>query len=426
MKRIKIKNNAWAIICSAIIGLAYSCSGMLDNIQPYLDEGETIYVGKLDSLTVYPGKNRVKITGITQYGVNQVKCAISWLNPNTLEAESKEFPVDRQNGNRFFEFMLDNLDEGQYDFSVVTFDREANQSIPNTISTYVYGERYEGSLVNRIIREISSEQIIEANGNSPWITRINWNITKNSEMAGCQIEYERSDNSRSILFVDAEEPVTLLSDFKEKGVLRYTTLYKPEENSLDLFYAPEEELILPEQNYVGIDKDLTTIYIKNPGDPFLRADEGSGTYGLIKDWFYTSNIVNQEDNQTGGFALYNGSGIVQFQTIRNQTGYSNGKMGQTITLPRGKYSFRVHFLNAQGTQYMANFVVARGFELPDNENINEAIAYAPIRQEDANGDILVNFELDEITTFTAGWIVNLDAQNTVLRFKYVKLFSSAQ
>ncbi|UVV87222.1 DUF4998 domain-containing protein [Bacteroides thetaiotaomicron] len=29
---------------------------MLDGIQPYLDEGEKIYVGKLDSLKAFTGK----------------------------------------------------------------------------------------------------------------------------------------------------------------------------------------------------------------------------------------------------------------------------------------------------------------------------------------------------------------------------------
>ena len=40
---------------------------MLDGIQPYLDEGEKIYVGKLDSLKAFTGKNRIKIE-------NDVRC----------------------------------------------------------------------------------------------------------------------------------------------------------------------------------------------------------------------------------------------------------------------------------------------------------------------------------------------------------------
>lgn len=52
MKKINI-----LILCS-ILCFFYSCNGMLDGIQPYLDEGEKIYVGKLDSLKAFTGKNR--------------------------------------------------------------------------------------------------------------------------------------------------------------------------------------------------------------------------------------------------------------------------------------------------------------------------------------------------------------------------------
>ena len=55
MKKINI-----LILCS-ILCFFYSCNGMLDGIQPYLDEGEKIYVGKLDSLKVNPEKPDVPL-----------------------------------------------------------------------------------------------------------------------------------------------------------------------------------------------------------------------------------------------------------------------------------------------------------------------------------------------------------------------------
>lgn len=44
---------------------------MLSNIESYLDAGETIYVGKVDSLTTSSGKNRILIEGLYMYGVTQ-------------------------------------------------------------------------------------------------------------------------------------------------------------------------------------------------------------------------------------------------------------------------------------------------------------------------------------------------------------------
>lgn len=56
------------------------------------------------------------------YGVNQVKCVISYKDPITLEEKFKEFPIERTEPRETFEFMLENLTEGQYDFSIVTYD----------------------------------------------------------------------------------------------------------------------------------------------------------------------------------------------------------------------------------------------------------------------------------------------------------------
>ena len=106
MKKINI-----LILCS-ILCFFYSCNGMLDGIQPYLDEGEKIYVGKLDSLKAFTGKNRIKIEGKMMYGVNQVKCVISYKDPITLEEKFKEFPIERTEPRETFEFMLENLTEG--------------------------------------------------------------------------------------------------------------------------------------------------------------------------------------------------------------------------------------------------------------------------------------------------------------------------
>ena len=59
------------IILCVIAGICSSCNDMLENIQPYLNEGETIYVGKVDSLTASSGRNRILLKGLYIYGVTQ-------------------------------------------------------------------------------------------------------------------------------------------------------------------------------------------------------------------------------------------------------------------------------------------------------------------------------------------------------------------
>ena len=121
---------------------------MLDNIQPYLDAGETIYVGKVDSLTASSGRNRILLKGFYMYGVTQKKCVIRWQSQDE-EDKSLELDVVRDNAVDPFEVIIDDLDEGQYEFSVTTYDAKGNSSIESMIEGYVYGNLYESNLTNR-------------------------------------------------------------------------------------------------------------------------------------------------------------------------------------------------------------------------------------------------------------------------------------
>ena len=240
-----MKKIYWAIVV-AILGLSYSCSGMLDSIEPYIKEGETIQVGKLDSLVAYSGYNRAKIKGAMLYGVNQTKCEITWLDPNTLQKQRKEFPIVRQLAGETFEFELNNLPEGQYDFVVITFDSGGNQSIPNEVSTYIYGDIYQSTLINRECRSISGEEIPDEDENPIWVARIVWNITRGEDVVGYEVSYETVNDVTATVFSPVTEPSTVLRDFKPEGWLRYTTVYQPGFNPIDSFYPSEAiETVLP-------------------------------------------------------------------------------------------------------------------------------------------------------------------------------------
>ena len=136
------------IILCVIAGICSSCNDMLENIQPYLNEGETIYVGKVDSLTASSGRNRILLKGLYIYGVTQKKCVIRWQSQGE-EDKSLELDVVRENTIDPFEVMINDLEEGQYEFSITTYDAKGNSSIESVIEGYAYGDFYEGNLVNR-------------------------------------------------------------------------------------------------------------------------------------------------------------------------------------------------------------------------------------------------------------------------------------
>ena len=430
MKKINI-----LILCS-ILCFFYSCNGMLDGIQPYLDEGEKIYVGKLDSLKAFTGKNRIKIEGKMMYGVNQVKCVISYKDPITLEEKFKEFPIERTEPRETFEFMLENLTEGQYDFSIVTYDPKNNTSIPTEVSAYAYGELYQQALTNRILHSISPEQkeIVNESGQSEriWAAKLNWNISRGDGLVGCNLEYERQDGTLGSKYISVDETTTELDNFKADGILRYNSIYKPTTTSLDEFVTEYKEVTLPSQSYIGITKDLTSLYIKNAGYPF-RGYDVSNKWGKPYDWKWNEVMETKNANGGAGFTEYN-DGTIQFETTQWSQGYyDNGKIWQTFTLPEGKYEMRKEVKNAANIgsgSTNIHFAVAQGESLPDNEELEKSdiiLSYLKFESEHTNKtSALPIFELTEEKTITVGWVVSFSDICRNIEFKSVRLWSVAE
>jgi hypothetical protein len=237
---------------------------MLDSIQPYLDEGEIIYAGRMNYIIASTGKNRARLLGLWVYGVNQNRCAISWTNPISLTKETREFPIDPAKHQskipldtllrvdsalsaslldtllaHGYVFELDSLEEGQHDFSLVLFDPQGNASIPIVSSVYVYGQAYEKSLINRNIKSISTVKI---NGSDA--VHIRWVNSRAVALTGCILQYQKSDGAIETLSVAVSDTATDLTSYLPGGKWGYTTTYLPN-GSMDAFYASVEEYTLP-------------------------------------------------------------------------------------------------------------------------------------------------------------------------------------
>jgi len=245
MRNNNIMKQIYLILTCLFFLFSTSCGDMLEDIQPYLDRGETVYVGKLDSVKVLPGKNRIKIEGKMPFGMTQIKCVINWLDPSG-ERDVKEFPITRTGSDDKFEFMIDNLIEGQHDFTIVTLDALGNSSIKVEASGYSYGDIYQSTLDNRNINNITAEEIT-VDGNKIWQATINWLNINNDEVKGCNVEYELATGNGDFgkIYVPVEELTTNITGYKPNGKLRWDTAYMPDSTSIDIFVTEKLELTLP-------------------------------------------------------------------------------------------------------------------------------------------------------------------------------------
>lgn len=238
MKRIK------TIYLLIITMLFASCDGMLDNIQEYLDEGETVYVGKLVSPYANSGKYRIQLNGYLYYGVTQNHCLIEWKAPDGTSG-SKEVAIQRKEQLDTFSIILDDLLEGQYDFTFVTMDAKGNKSLPTTTQGYVYGEFYEQSLMNRSIAQI------EPYKREGFI--ITWKPLNEEGALKSDVTYTTDEGEKTIS-VPINENSTLLKGCIPGSTITWKTEYIPVENAIDVFYSAPSTKNAPDNFIIQLNK----------------------------------------------------------------------------------------------------------------------------------------------------------------------------
>lgn len=119
----------------------YSCTGMNDNVDKWLD-GEIIYGAKVDSVKAFSGKNRIQLN--LYVGSQRIDNILIYWN-----SQKDSTIVDVNNKTGVFSTILENLEEKDYLFQIYTFDQYGNRSLRTDANGSAYGSKYEEGLLSR-------------------------------------------------------------------------------------------------------------------------------------------------------------------------------------------------------------------------------------------------------------------------------------
>ena len=134
------KNHIFASLLIVVSAL-YSCTGMNDNVDKWLD-GEIIYGAKVDSVKTFSGKNRVQLD--LYVGSQRIDNILIYWNS---QKDSTIVNVNNKAG--VFTTILKNMEEKDYLFQIYTFDKYGNRSLRTDANGSVYGSKYEEGLLSR-------------------------------------------------------------------------------------------------------------------------------------------------------------------------------------------------------------------------------------------------------------------------------------
>ncbi|WP_316839507.1 DUF4998 domain-containing protein [Pedobacter gandavensis] len=204
-----------------------------DAYKKFMEGGELSYAGRVDSVIMRPGNQRIQLSLVLGSDPLVTKVRAYWNE----RRDSLELPVTRTQGKDTVHMVIPGLKEGNYNFHVFTYDKAHNTSVVVNASGTVYGESYFNSLVNRRLKEIG----FSLDGSK---LELNW-ATGNIDEIGIELKYTSADGLPKTVIVPPKQLKTELTDAKEGSVLKYRSLFKPEPNAIDTFSRDYANLTVP-------------------------------------------------------------------------------------------------------------------------------------------------------------------------------------
>lgn len=413
-KKSKMKKvNIYFIVVVAIITII-SCSKW-DDYKQYTQAGETIYTGKIDSVKVFAGRLRVKMTGLIPADPKITTCKVSWNDgkDSVIYAITKGPGVDTLN-------KIINIPEGISSFKIQTFDAAGNSSkIVNAIGT-AYGPKYESGLVNRPIA--SAE--LQLSGNAV----VTWDAFDTTAGAkGTWIQFTRTNNTLDSVYAPVSQAVTTLPNLKAGSSITLRTRYLPTPTCIDTFYCPIQ--------VKSVKSDITSLYLSNVGPGFQR-NTFDGRWGTLAAPWVTNAAAKNKNGINGGYSSDAG-GVINWETWGN-TPVVNGIIYQVTSapLPAGKYivSFD-EYSEIQSNSTVYCIAAAGNTGLPVLANLSSALGYVGLFNGANVGGTSPNINDTRSFTFTLttpqyvsigflGNIVGSGNPGSYFQVKRLQLFSN--
>jgi hypothetical protein len=396
-----------------------SCSPM-DSYKKYMKHGIQNYAGKIDSLTILPGKDRVLVKGLFIGDSKITEVRIYWNS----KKDSVVVPVQRRHNVDTLHTYINNLNQGLYNFVVITYDSLGAFSVPVHATSKVYGKNYEESLLKR--------KIISANLQDSGSVLIKWaEINENTGAIGTLVKYLNNEQDTVSVFSSVSESQTTLKNYAPGNGITYKTLYRPGSDAIDTFYVNSSH---------SVHAEVTDKYLSNTGPGVKRAAPG-GRFGVLgAPWITNAAGKNKDGGTIGGYTSDNRwghDGQINWETWGN-TPVQNGKIYQVTSkpLPPGTYTIKYdEYSEIQSNSSVYCIVNAGKNGIPSLSDLDEALGYSLLYNGANVGETTPNktetqkysFTLDHKQYVSIGFLGNIVGDGNPGSYfvvGYIKLFAT--
>jgi hypothetical protein len=226
MKRInKIASGILGLL--GIFLLTTSCENMNDIQSKYADMKEEIYLGKVDSINVYPGLSRAKITWYISADPKIERTIIYW----NMRKDSivRDF-VRASPGVQKDSIIVENLPEGTQLFEFRNINSKGNTSLYSSASVISWGERFANRLISRSI----TSQVYDLNA-------LTFKLNISNTFSGDSVVYSqvRFTNGHGVennIRINRVTNTLTLTDFPRGGEFQFRTAFFLPKQGIDTIF----------------------------------------------------------------------------------------------------------------------------------------------------------------------------------------------
>jgi hypothetical protein len=386
--------------------LLNACSKIDEYKEKYVSQGEITYTGKIDSIKMKSGRNRVQFKALLNTDPRVVFYRVYWGG----KADSVTFQVSSSGAGGAIEQIISNVPEGEQTFQFVTFDALGNKSISTFKNGTTYGARYQESLLNRTVSGSALNPDLETA-----VSLISMDRATGAFITEIRYINAAGDSVSSKVPLAVKD--TFLRGHKYGSEFIYRTWYRPDSTCIDTFYTPYTKY-QPVSGATWI--DLASRLVKNYGSPFQRASWDGSRWGILADWTSSTDVKNTSGGN-GGYELRGGVGVLSMEAGWGLPAVPNGKIYQVVRLPyAGKWRFTVPIddLSAAGTKYI---VVNVGTTMPDFATVTTATYYNNFSTVAVGAKPTIEFTVAAPTDICIGFVATMPNTGTYFKVKTMSL-----
>lgn len=259
-----MKHTFKIIISIYFLAALFSCSKKDENFKKLVADGEIYYPGAISNPNYFAGYLRTQLIWSPSPDPQITKYRIFWNN----KQDSMEVAATSHNPLDTVKAIVSNLREGTYTFNIYSIDKDNHISIAKNInSVRVYGPVYLSGIFNRGYNADTPYSLDILRGS----VRLKFNRPDSINIKTI-VSYQDNNGNTNNLTLKPDSNGITLSNFKFGTSVTYQSNYIPAKGAIDQFTVPDVS------TYPAIVRsgDITNLFIKNPGNPFIRSDRQMG------------------------------------------------------------------------------------------------------------------------------------------------------